>query len=297
MKATIFNIQKFSIHDGPGIRTVVFFKGCPLRCKWCSNPESQMPYPQVLWDGDKCIHCGLCEAGCPTGSISFENNVFRFQYNRCRGSMLCARQCPAKALEYVGKEMTAEEVMKEVLKDKDFYEESGGGVTLSGGEVLSQADFAADLLKECRKNHIHTALETTGFAPLQTFLRVTEPADLLLYDMKHYDREKHIEYIGASNEQIIINMKAAVQAGKHIIARIPVIPGVNNSIRDARGFCSLLLHIGIREVDLLPFHQFGESKYTRLGMDYEMKSKKALHPEDLREYYQVFDGCGFTVKM
>ena len=297
MKATIFNIQKFSIHDGPGIRTVVFFKGCPLRCKWCSNPESQIAHPQIMWNREKCMHCRLCESGCPTNSISFENNMLHFQYKSCSGSMTCIMQCPEKALEYAGKEMTLSEVMEEVMKDKDFYEESGGGVTLSGGEVLAQADFALELLKECKKKGIHTALETTGCASFETFEKVTDPAGLLLFDMKHYDREKHIEYTGASNEQIIRNMKAAVQAGKQIIARIPVIPGANSSLQDAGGFAGLLHDIGIKDVDLLPFHQFGESKYDRLGMDYGMKDVKALHQEDLEKYLQVFKDAGFIVNI
>lgn len=297
MKATIFNIQKFSIHDGPGIRTVVFFKGCPLRCKWCSNPESQMSYPQILWNREKCTHCKLCETSCPTNSISFENNTFHFQYSRCIGTMNCIKQCPVNALEHLGKDMNLEEVMKEILKDKDFYEESGGGVTLSGGEVLSQAAFAADLLRECKKSGIHTALETTGYAPFKTFKRVTDLADMLLFDMKHYNREKHIEYTRVSNELIINNIKAGVHDGKHIIARIPVIPGENNSLQDAKHFCRLLHDIEIKEVDLLPFHQFGESKYARLGMEYKMKDVKALHPEDLQEYLQIFTDSGFIVKM
>lgn len=297
MKATIFNIQKFSIHDGPGIRTVVFFKGCPLRCKWCSNPESQMMHTQILWNREKCLHCRLCETSCSAHSILFANNVFRFTYKSCTGCLTCTSQCPAKALEYMGKQMTVEEVMTEVLKDKDFYEESGGGVTLSGGEVLSQAEFAVALLKECKKSGLHTALETTGCAPFKTFQMVTELADLLLFDMKHYDKEKHREYTSASNESIIENMKSAVHDGKHVIARIPVIPNVNNSLDDARGFCRLLQNIGIREVNLLPFHQFGERKYGQLGMDYEMKDVKALHPEDLQEFLQIFKEHGFDVKL
>ncbi len=297
MKATIFNIQKFSIHDGPGIRTVVFFKGCPLRCKWCSNPESQMMHTQILWNGEKCLHCRLCETNCPAHSISFAHNVFRFTYKSCTGCLTCTSQCPGKALEYMGKQMTVEEVMKEVMKDKDFYEESGGGVTLSGGEVLSQPEFAAELLKECKKSGLHTALETTGYAPAKTFQTVTEPADLLLFDMKHHDREKHREYTGVSNETITDNMKSAVRAGKHVIARIPVIPNVNNSPDDAREFCRLLQDIGIREVNLLPFHQFGERKYGQLGMEYEMKDVKALHPEDLQEFLQIFTEHGFEVKI
>lgn len=297
MKVSIFNIQKFSIHDGPGIRTVVFFKGCPLRCKWCSNPESQIAHIQIFWNREKCLHCKLCKTHCPTDSISFENNSFHLKHNICTGCMTCINQCPVKALEYVGKQMTLEKVMKEIMKDKDFYEESGGGTTLSGGEVLSQADFAAALLKECKEREIHTALETTGYAPFQIFQKVTDLADLLLFDMKHYDKDKHLKYTNVSNELIIKNLRTAVHSDKHIITRIPVIPNVNDSLADAEGFCNLLDDIGIKEVNLLPFHQFGENKYTRLGMEYEMKNVKALQPEDLQEYFQVFIDSGFNVKM
>lgn len=298
MKANIFNIQKFSIHDGPGIRTVVFFKGCPLRCRWCSNPESQSFHTQILWDPGKCLHCGLCQQSCPTESIHFsDDGNFLFQHKTCKGCLTCTRQCPGNALKYTGKEMSEDEVMKEIMKDADFYEESGGGVTLSGGEVLAQPKFASLLLSECKKKGLHTALETTGYASHEMFVSVTEHADLLLFDMKHHDSKKHRLYTGVPNEQIIENLKWAVSHGKEVIARIPVIPGINDSLEDAREFSSLLCRIGIRQVDLLPFHQFGQNKYEQMHMDYKMKDVKALHPEDLTAYAEIFKEKQLSVKI
>lgn len=249
MKANIFNIQKFSLHDGPGIRTVIFFKGCPLHCQWCANPESLVSY------------------------------------------------IPETASEYKEKSLSIEDVMEEVMKDRDFYEESGGGVTLSGGEVLLQSDFAVKFLAQCKKNHLHTAIETSGFAPLITFQMIAEYTDLFLFDMKHYNEKKHLDYTGVSNQPIIRNMKWAVTHDKKVIARIPVIPGVNNSLEDASSFCHLLKELGIHEVNLLPFHQFGETKYKKLNLTYLFKGKKALHPEDLIEYTEVFRSNGFQVKI
>ncbi|MBS7007545.1 glycyl-radical enzyme activating protein [Anaerostipes sp.] len=297
MKANIFNIQKFSIHDGPGIRTAVFFKGCPLHCRWCSNPESQSFHTQILWDPGKCLHCGLCQQSCPTGSIHFsDGGSFQFRHESCEGCLACTRHCPGNALEYMGKMMSVGEIMKEVLKDKDFYEESGGGITLSGGEVMAQPEFAALLLLECKNQGLHTALETTGYASHEVFVSVTEQADLLLFDMKHHDSKKHRLYTGVPNEKIIENMKWAVQHGKEVIARIPVIPEVNDSIEDAREFSALLRQIGITQVNLLPFHQFGQNKYEQLHMNYEMKDVDALHPEDLTEYAGIFEAEGLSVK-
>jgi len=247
-KACIFNIQKFSIHDGPGIRTVVFFKGCPLRCLWCSNPESQ------------------------------------------RGEIEIPLVDPATLItpSIMGEYKTVSEIMNEVIKDIDFYEESGGGVTLSGGEVLFQADFAIELLQELKNKGIHTASETTGYSSFEVFKEFVVNLDLLLFDMKHYDREKHHASTGVYNDVIIENMKYAVSIGKTIIARIPVIPNYNNSLEDAKKFSDLLNKIGIKKVNLLPFHQFGQKKYELLGRTYEMEHVKQLYPEDLAEFRQVF---------
>ncbi len=297
MKANIFNIQKFSIHDGPGIRTVVFFKGCPLNCLWCSNPESQVAVSQLLWDSTKCLHCELCSRKCPSGCISFQNNSLQFQKESCTGCLNCISQCPGKALKLSGKFMSIEEVITELLKDKDFYEESHGGITLSGGEVLSQPDFAAALLEECQVLNLHTAIETTGYAPAETFKKVVQYTNLLLYDMKHYDNQKHLRYTGVSNVQIIENMLWAVSVGIPIVARIPVIPGINDSSEDADQFCKLLKTIGITTVNLLPFHQFGQKKYEQLNRLYKLQDVPALHSEDLKEFFQIFQKNDFQVTM
>lgn len=297
MTANIFNIQKFSIHDGPGIRTVVFFKGCPLRCRWCSNPESHITHTQILWDAEKCSHCGLCERSCPSDSIAFENDRFTFNHKTCTATQHCVNRCPNGALEYTGNMMTIGEVLTEVRKDRDFYEESDGGVTLSGGEVLVWHDFARELLIRLHEEQIHTALETTGYAAEDTFREVVSHAGLLLFDMKHHDSARHMEVTGVSNELILENMIWAIRQGIPVIARIPVIPGVNNSLNDAKAFCKLLHHIGISQVNLLPFHQFGQKKYEMLQLDYAMKETKALHPEDLMEYKEIFVSAGFEVNI
>ncbi len=295
MKANIFNIQKFSIHDGPGIRSVVFFKGCPLKCQWCANPESQSLNTEIMWDKEKCVLCKKCENLCPTNSISFTNNNFSFNHNTCKECKLCINQCPTKSLEFVGEKMDIQKVMKEVLKDIDFYEESNGGVTLSGGEVLVWHEFAKELLLELKKHSIHTALETTGFAKNETFQSVANNADLLLFDIKHHNSENHKNHTNVNNELIIENIKWAVQNNIKTIARIPVIPNVNNSIEDAKSFCKLLKEIGITDINLLPFHQFGEQKYNNLQLEYSLKDQKALKKEDLNDYCQVFKDNGFNV--
>lgn len=248
MKGNIFNIQKFSINDGPGIRTTVFFKGCPLQCRWCSNPESQNRNAAV--------------------ADAMEDPLYR------------------------GRAYTVEEVMAVVRQDVDFYIESGGGMTLSGGEVLQQADFAEALIDAAHAEGIHAAVETTGFVAPERFRAFLPHPDLFLYDFKHYDREIHHAYTGVYNDVIVENLRAVVRAGKPVIARIPVIPRFNVGIRHARGLAETLVDIGVREVHLLPFHQFGEKKYEELGIGYEWKGVRQLHPEALEKYRQVFVDAG-----
>lgn len=297
MKANIFNIQKFSIHDGPGIRTVVFFKGCPLRCPWCSNPESQQRPTQILWDKKKCLYGHLCEIKCPAGCMSFKNNNLVFDPEHCTGCKSCITQCPGRALTFVGNMMEVDEVMEEVVKDMDFYQESGGGVTLSGGEVLMQSAFAAELLKRCREQKIHTALETTAFATPLVFSKVIAGTDLLLLDIKHHSDREHIKYTGVSNQSILENLDFAIAMKVPVIARIPVIPNINDSLYDAKEFVKLLKAHKVDTVNLLPFHQFGEKKYEELQVPYKLKDVKALHPEDLTEYFNVFKDAGLNVSM
>lgn len=284
MTGAIFNIQKFCIHDGPGIRTTVFFKGCPLRCRWCANPESQEAHRQVMYDRAACLHCGCCVKACPNGGIQLTEQGLVFDRGLCSGCGSCVNVCTihgGKALSMQGERKTVEEVAAEVLKDQVFYRSSGGGVTFSGGEVLAQLDFAEALAARLKQDQIQIACETTGYAPPEEFSRLAAFCDLLLFDVKHYDDAMHREGTGVSNEQILANLRAAVSAGKEIIARIPVIPGFNDRPGDAEGFGRLLRDTGIREVHLLPFHQFGQGKYEKMALEYAYHNVPSLQKEDL----------------
>ena len=290
----IFNIQKFSINDGPGIRTVVFFKGCPLKCTWCANPESQEPRLQILWDEKKCLHCENCVRSCPTLAVKNIDGKIFVDHKKCSGAGICSERgicienCPAHALKPEGERKTVSEIMEVVLQDLPFYEESGGGVTLSGGEATMQAEFTIELLKALKAENIHTAIETTGFTSPAIFRRVAEYLDLILFDIKHWDETKHKEKTSVSNTPILQNMKYAIDIGKEVLPRLPVIPNYNDSTADARGFVGRLKQVGAKRVQLLPFHQFGENKYNMLGRDYEFTHVAGLHPEDLKDFQKVF---------
>jgi pyruvate formate lyase activating enzyme len=281
----LFNIQKFSLHDGPGIRTVVFFKGCPLSCRWCSNPESQPAKGSVLWDKAKCVHCLRCVEACPVHAISEDLIIHR---EICTACGTCVRECPQNALSLDGRHYSLEETLRICLQDRPFYEESGGGVTLSGGEPLAQSRFARELLLALKRENIHTAIETTGYAPPDTFREVTEPVNLLLFDIKHYDRDRHFEGTGVYNDLILDNLRAAVNAQKTALPRLPIVPGFNDSPEDARGFSQLLNSMGLKQAQLLPFHQFGEKKYEMLKLPYAMRGVRQLYKEDLEEYRRIF---------
>jgi len=293
LKACILNIQKYSIHDGPGIRTVVFFKGCPLQCLWCSNPESQNSAAQIIWDKSKCIRCLHCVDNCENRAISFKNDRIVIDSNKCTSCLNCVKSCPTKALTLEGEFLTVSQVFQAVLKDEVFYKESSGGVTLSGGEVLQQHIFATELLKLLKEKNIHTAIETTGYTSNKIFSKFIENVDLLLFDMKHYDREKHFQATNVYNDIIIENLRTAIELGMNVIIRIPVIPAINLSLDDAMGFCKLLKSVGATKVNLLPFHQFGEKKYELLNKEYKFKNVKQLHEEELLEYKNIFIQNGF----
>lgn len=287
-KGLVFNVQKFSIHDGPGIRTTVFLKGCPLKCKWCSNPESQLEKLQVLCDKSKCIKCQSCINNCPVGAISIINDVININYDKCIGCLQCYNNCPNSALSVEGEYRSVDEIVELCLQDKDFYEESNGGVTISGGEGMSQPEFLIALVNKLKEVNIHVAIETTGYLPNKLFQKLAPMFDLLLFDVKHYDSAKHKIGTGVNNELIIENLKWAIENNIPILPRIPIIPDFNYSLDDANGLAKLLVTVGASRVQLLPFHQFGEKKYLLLNKEYEFKNKKALYPEDLIEYQNIF---------
>ena len=293
-KGITFNIQKFSIHDGPGIRTTVFFKGCPLRCEWCSNPESQIKNVQILHDQSKCSYCLSCVAACPNGAITHEDNKIIINEGKCVGCLTCVNLCPNRALSYEGDYQTIEEIVDICMQDIDFYEESGGGVTISGGEGMSQPEFLKKLIAELKKNSVHVAIETTGYVKKETFEELARELDLLLFDVKHYDREKHYNGTKVYNDLIVENLKWAIDNEIEVLPRIPVIPDFNDSLEDAEGLAKLLVEVGAKKVQLLPFHQFGEKKYELLNRNYKYKNKKALYPEDLEEYQKIFEDKGLN---
>lgn len=285
---TVFNIQKFSVNDGPGIRTVVFFKGCPLHCRWCANPESQLAKVQLFHDEKKCIHCMHCIDVCDYNAISSNNGKIHISPLACTACGKCIPECPGSALSREGYETTVEKVMYEVMQDEVFYEESGGGITLSGGELFMQWEFAVEILLAAKEKNLHTCVETTGFVKEEIFDRVISLVDHVFFDVKHYDSEKHKEGTGVDNTLILHNLAHAIALGKTVLPRIPVIPGYNNTIEDAYGFARVLKDAGAARVQLLPFHQFGENKYGLLDQEYAYSDVPALHREDLEEYRNVF---------
>lgn len=283
----VFNIQKYSVNDGPGIRTVVFLKGCPLRCAWCANPESQRIQPQLLWERAKCLGCGRCKGACPEGAIEIIDARVRIHAQACTLCGDCVRECLGKALKMEGERRCVQEVMDVVMQDLPFYEESGGGLTLSGGELLMQPDFARNLLLAAKEEGLHTCCETTGFVQPEIFERVIRLVDTVLMDVKHWDDAAHRRGTGMGNALPAKNLRRAIEMGKDVLPRIPVIPGFNDALSDAVQLAKHLKSLGARRCQLLPFHQFGENKYDLLGQDYAYRDVPALHREELEPYRQA----------
>ena len=263
----VFDIQHYSIHDGPGIRTNVFVKGCPLRCRWCQNPESQSVKPQLMYRMEPCVGCGACVPRCPRQAIRLEEGKVITDRTRCNGCGACVSVCPAEAREITGEPMTAQDVLEKVIQDKLFYDTSGGGVTMTGGEILAQPDFVAVVLKLCKENGLHTAIETCGYGSWEELAQILDYTDLALYDVKHMDSEKHKEGTGAGNERILENL-ARLSGEKNIpvIVRVPLIPGFNDTEENMRQMAAFIKEKlpPCQEVNLLPYHKLGEGKKEQL---------------------------------
>lgn len=289
MKGLVFDLQRYSIHDGPGIRTVVFLKGCPLQCQWCCNPESQRMMPELEFRFSLCQQCGQCISACPVNAVNPDVTVQPMQKidrNICTLCGECVKVCPTGALRMAGQWLESNEIMDRCLQDADAYRRSGGGVTLSGGEPLAQPDFSVELLQQLYDRNIHTSVETTGFGSwenLEKFLPVT---DLFLFDIKHLNPQIHLQLTGVSNQLILHNLENLVNHSANIILRIPVIPGLNDDRENMEKLLSLAMEYSIKEVHLMPFHQLGREKYDRIGENYLLKSLPA-----------VFETPGYLQKM
>ncbi len=294
---TVFNIQRYSIHDGPGIRTTVFLKGCPLSCWWCQNPESQLNGQEMIFWGDRCIGCGACSTICPSGAIQIKNGIPVTEKGKCILCGKCIEKCPALAREMIGEKLTTEEVVKEIEKDLIFYEESGGGVTFSGGEPLGQSEFLVELLNGCREKKIHTAVDTSGYISWEILNKISLKVDLFLYDLKLMDNERHKKYTGVSNEIILENLKKLSSVHNNIFIRFPVIPGINDDYQNIRKIGEFLSSLEITQVNLLSYHYIGKDKYRRLGSTYKLSTTQPPSKEKLSEISVILGKFNLNVKV
>ncbi|ABR46810.1 glycyl-radical enzyme activating protein family [Alkaliphilus metalliredigens QYMF] len=292
-KGRIFNIQRYSLHDGPGIRTTVFLKGCPLNCWWCHNPESKDRKQQILFTQQRCIHCGSCHDTCSQkaiqeGKINGEN---------CTLCNKCVDRCPTEALELVGKDMTVAEVMGEIEKDRIFFEQSKGGVTFSGGEPLSQGEFLYELLRVCGQKGIHRGVDTSGFSSWQQLEKIAEVTDLFLYDLKHINNDKHIEYTGVSNQGILRNLEKLSALHHNIYIRIPIIPYINDNDENILETSRYLATLNVKNVTLLPYHDTGIDKYQKVKEDYRLVHVKVPSQEQMIAIAEKMRGFGLNIRI
>lgn len=286
-KATIFNVQRYNMYDGPGVRTLVFFKGCPLRCKWCANPEGLEKKYQITYKESSCVHCGACVSVCPVG-IHTMGDEGCHQVRRdvdCLGCNKCVDACPGRALSVVGEVKTISELLALIEEDRTFYEVSGGGVTLGGGEVTMQPEAAISLLQACKNVGIHTAIETCGYTKTDIILKIAEFVDLFLFDLKHMNSDRHFELTGVRNEQILTNLRELLHRRYNVQVRMPLLKGINDSEAELKQVIEFLMPYkdakNFKGIDLLPYHKMGVNKYKQLGKDYPLEGDPSLSEEDL----------------
>ncbi len=291
----VFNIQHYSVHDGPGIRTIVFLKGCPLRCQWCSNPESQLQDPELGFNPSKCIgidKCLRCAEVCIYGAVKQdkdENNKISIDRQLCQECLLCTDACPSKALEVFGKQTSIDEIIQAVEKDSAFYTRSGGGLTFSGGEPLMQAEFVAEVLKVARRRRINTTIETCGYAYWPQFSRVFQHLNSLIMDIKWMDSEKHKKFTNVSNELILENFNKVCEEfpSLPILVRTPVVPGFNDTEEDIQAIVDFIKGRANVQYELLPYHRLGQQKYNYLGKDYPLDREMKLDDEKFNRLKEI----------
>lgn len=303
-KAFIFNVQKYNMYDGPGVRTIVFFKGCPLQCRWCSNPEGIKQKYQILFKRNSCIDCMACVKVCPAGVQVISRETGKHQVDNradCIGCRRCMEVCSRSALSVAGEKRTISELMELIEEDRSFYELSGGGVTLGGGEVLLQPEAAINLLAACKQEGINTAIETCGYAKRDVILKAAPYVDLFLFDIKHMDPERHLRLTGVRNEQILENLKELLHRRFPVKVRMPMLKGINDSREEIEAVIRFLTpyrdYKNLKGVDLLPYHKLGVNKYSQLGWDYPIKGEVSLDEGDLSRIEGWIRECGLPVSV
>jgi pyruvate formate lyase activating enzyme len=292
---TIFRIERFAIHDGPGIRTTVFLKGCPLACAWCHSPESQSRAPEFIPRADRCIRCGACVAACPHDAIRFAETPAVARPEACDLCGSCARACPSGARELVGYDVGVGDLVGLIEKDRIFYDQSGGGVTFSGGEPLMQPAFLLDAIVSCRERGIHTAIDTSGFGDPAALLRLADHADLFLFDLKIIDEARHEAFTGVGNRLILDNLRALARRHRAVIVRFPLVPGVNDDDAEVTALGRLIASIGLTRVNVLPYHRAGTAKYHRLNRTYRLHDVQPPSVDAQERVARTLEGFGLTV--
>jgi len=301
-KAFIFNVQKYNMYDGPGVRTIVFFKGCPLRCKWCSNPESVKQIYQILFKKNMCANCGACTKVCPAGIHTLNNVIHEVKRNNdCTGCRKCKDVCPHAALEIAGEMKSLSELLHMVREDAMFYEMSGGGVTLGGGECTMQAEAAKNLLMACKQEGINTAIETCGYAKPEKLLEMAEYVDLFLFDIKHMNPERHSELTGVSNDLILYNLTELLKHRHHVTIRMPMLKGMNDSQDEIRKVIEFLSpykdYPNFKGIDLLPYHKLGVNKYNQLDQVYPIEEDPSLTATEIDRIEEWIKAYQFPVRV
>ena len=292
----ITNVQKFSIHDGDGIRTSVFFKGCPLKCDWCHNPETQRFEKEMQCDKEKCVGCGTCAKVCPNGAISMENGKPEMKKDACTFCGKCVNFCPIGIREIIGREYSVKELIKELMKDQMFYEESGGGVTLSGGEVMAMdIDYILAIAKELKRQDVTLTIDTCGYVPYEKFQAILPYVNTFLYDVKVMDPKLHKKYIGVDNQLILDNLIRLAADGARIYIRIPTIKEVNGNEKNMKETIAFLKEHDIHpaQINLLPYHDTGSGKYSKLDMEYKGTDLHAPEKEEMESFVRLFVESGF----